>query len=505
MPLQKVASLAVYQENFKEFIWNDRLHRAFLAISLLAVLLQFIVFKSLYPYASFIFGDSFNYLRAASSNIDINMYPIGYSKFLRIFNTFTKSDTALVFFQYLTIQLSSLWFTFTLFYFYRPGTLTKLVLLVITQLNPVFLYLSNYISSDALFYSISITWFTLLLWILHMPTRRLILWQAILLLLAFSIRYNALYYPFIASIALFLSPLRLKRKLAGVGISCLLIVLFIFYSSNEYYRLIGIRQFSAFSGWQIANNAMYAYRYIDGAHVCTAPPSLQPLDQMVRHYFDTSRDLRTHPYEMVLANTMYMWDARSPLQKYMRQQGTTDTTFIGKFKNWASMAPLYTHYGGYLIRQYPAVFLKYYLIPNAIKYYTPPLEFLGEYNMGRDTVARTAQDWFQYKSQNVRSAFRSHKISSLDFMPVAAAITNILFFLTAISLIALVYSSLSPIFRGLLVLTVILWLVNFGFSVFSSPITLRYQLFGFSVFSGFAFVWLDLIYEKAFLTDKIVI
>ncbi len=115
---------------FKEFVLDDRLNSTFLWIAGIAIITQFIIFKILYPYAGFINGDSYVYLQSAYMNLDINTYPVGYSKFLRLFSIFTKSDTALVAFQYLAIQASALWLLFTLFRIYTPGRLTKWLLFI---------------------------------------------------------------------------------------------------------------------------------------------------------------------------------------------------------------------------------------------------------------------------------------------------------------------------------------------------------------------------------------
>ncbi|WP_146304814.1 hypothetical protein [Chitinophaga pinensis] len=81
-----------------------------------------------------------------------------------------------------------------------------------------------------------------------------------------------------------------------------------------------------------------------------------------------------------------MWDPKSPLQQYMFQKFKKDST-AHILKKWASVGPLFSEYGAYLIKQYPVTFTQYYLVPNTMKYYAPPVEFLDTYNMGK-TVLR---------------------------------------------------------------------------------------------------------------------
>ncbi|PSL48364.1 protoporphyrinogen oxidase [Chitinophaga niastensis] len=482
--------------DFKDFIFKNPTNKWFVWIGIVGLLVQFIVFKFLYPYASFINGDSYVYLETAYHNFDINTYPVGYSKFLRLFSVITKSDTALIAFQYLLLQTSVLAFVFTIFYFYKPAKLTKILLFVFMLFNPVFLYLANYISSDAFFLSLSLIWFTQLLWIIYRPTNLLILLNALVLFAAFTVRYNALYYPLIAGISLLLSRQRILIKMAGIGISIVLIVLFVQYTSNKYYELSGKRQFTPFTGWQMANNAMYAYRYVDSQHVKKAPPKLQQLDKMVRTYFDTTRDVQKHPEETLVASTVYMWDPRSPLQVYMNEQFKKDTS-AGPIKRWATVAPLMAEYGSYLIREYPVEFTKHYLLPNALKYYAPPVEFLEQYSTGVDTVQQIAQVWFNYKTNKIKSHFKDFRVRVLDFYPILVGIMNVVFLFSAFSFILLQgYKQYSRLKLALL-LVASLWLVNFGFSVFASPIALRFQLFPILVSLSFTFLLVEYLIKAA--------
>ncbi len=201
---------------------------------------------------------------------------------------------------------------------------------------------------------------------------------------------------------------------------------------------------------------------------------------------------------MILASTMYMWDPRSPLNTFLQDQHKKDSLVRHNLKYWASIAPLYADYGSYLIHHYPKTFFTYYLWPNAIKYYTPPGEFLDEYNMGRDTVSAIAKSWFNYKTNKVRTAFKDLNIGTLQFMPILSGIMNVIFLLGIISLYALKGIIRQSVWGGTLLLAISLWIINFGFSVFASPITLRYQLFSILVFSSFAFLLIDSIYKMAF-------
>ena len=483
--------------SLKDYIFKNPAYKYFVWVGLMGILIQFIVFKYLYPYASFINGDSYVYLQTAFLNYDVNTYPIGYSKFLRIFSVFTKSDTALVACQYLLLQASVMSFLFTLFYFYKPGKLVRVTLFGFMLFNPIFLYLANYISSDALFISLSLIWFTMLIWIIQRPTTRLLLFQALILFFAFTVRYNALYYPIIGAIAFLLSKQRIAFKVAGIALGLALIGVFVFYSSQKYYELSGKKEFSPFTGWQMANNAMYAYKFVDNKNVKNVPTRFRQLDKMVRTYFDTTKNPLKFPQEMLVASTVYMWDPQSPLQIYMNNQFKKDST-AGPVKRWATVAPLYADYGSYLIKQYPLAFAKYYLWPNALKYYAPPIEFLENYSTGVDSVQPIAQNWFGYKTNKLKTYFKDLKVNALDFYPVLVGIMNVIFLSTLIGFLFLHGIRLNPSYGKILLLVAGLWLINFGFSVFASPIALRFQLFPILVFLPFCFFLLERIYKIAF-------
>jgi len=118
-------------------------------------------------------------------------------------------------------QASGLFFVFTLSIFTTgqnsPGYVLVWVFIV---LNPLFLYMANYVSSDAIFVGLSLTWFTLLIMADAPASRRLIKWHAVLLFLAFTVATMPLIYPLIALLAIALSSLSIRRKIAAPPSLC---------------------------------------------------------------------------------------------------------------------------------------------------------------------------------------------------------------------------------------------------------------------------------------------
>jgi hypothetical protein len=476
--------------SFKEFLIKNKRNRISLILAAIAIVIQFGVFKYFYPFANFIHGDSFSYLDAAYHNLSINTYLIGYSNFLRFISVFTKSDFILTGFQYLLIQGSILILLFTIFYFYSPGKVIQVILLCFMVLNPLFLHLGNLVSSDGYFLSLSLLWLTLLLWIIHQPSKRVIIGYVLILFLAFTTRYNAMIYPVISAGAFCLSKLSIRQKLISIFSTLIICGLFVGFTTYKYKKLTGYRQYSPFSGWQWANNAMYAYRYVDISERKLVPKKFRVLDNMIREYFDSTKNLKKYPVEGYLASTFYMWSKGMPLMKYRDNLFKKDTT-VTELKKWASMGPLYKAYGIYIIKQYPMHFARYFIWPNANKYYSPPLEFLESYNSSKDSVLFVAQAWFSYKSAKIASRMKDKKVWILNFYPIFSGTINFVMLCSLLCYLILKGWAFNNKFNKVIILAGTIWLLNAGFTILASSAALRFQSFPIILASIIVAILLD--------------
>ena len=464
------------RESFKAFLFGIKRNRR-LGWSILSIIvLQFTVFKYFYPYASYIHGDSFVYIDTAYENLSINTYMIGYSMFLRLLSVFFTSDWLTTFLQYALLQASALFLVLSVFYFYRPARPARVFLLVFTVLNPLFLYMGNMISSDAYFLTLSLTWFALMIWIMHRPSVGIVVAHVLILFIAFTVRYNALIYLFIAVIAFWLSPMKKVLKWKGLGCAAMLIGFFVFQTSSHYKKLTGYWQYSPFAGWQMANNAMYAYRYVDSRKREPVPKKFNTLDNMVRNYFDTTKDIKRHPEQTMLASTVYMWDPSSPLYAYRNGLFKKDSTAT-ELKKWSSMGPFYNEYGWYLIKTYPKTFAVNFIWPNANKYYAPPVEFLQVFNSGKDSIPEIARYWFHYKTLRITPRTKSLNIHLLDFYPILSGIINLIILFGLFAYWMLSGYKMVGSFRQYVLLAGATWVLNAGFTIFASSAALRFQSF----------------------------
>jgi hypothetical protein len=475
----------VNEQSFRQFLFYNRRNRITLYLAAATIILQFVLFKYLYPFANYIHDDSFVYLKAAEENLTINSYPIGYSKFLRLVSVFAKPDWVLVSFQYLLIQCSTFFFLFTIFYFYKTSRVTQTIIFCFMVCNPLFLQLGNMVSSDALFLSLSMTWFALLVWIIYKPSNKIIGWHALVLFLSFIVRYNALIYPFITLVAFGLSTLSLRKKVLGMVLSLVLIGWFLGLSMFQYKKLTGYWQFSPFSGWQWANNAMNAYREVDPADREPVPLQFRALDNRIRYLFDMHPDLG-----VVKATPAFMWTPRYPLIQYRDSLFENDPSAT-EFKMWASMGPFYSSYGKYIIKKYPIHFVRHFILPNAWKYFIPPLEYLENYNWGFPFVQKSAVKWFGYTNDQVKARTKNGGLWTLQYYPFLVSFINLIFFLMLLSYLLLKGWQYNPIFNKIIVLAGFFWISYAAFNIFAAPTVLRYQAFPSSLSITFSLLLID--------------
>jgi hypothetical protein len=490
--MDTIPTTSANTQSLKEFVFINRRNRVILYLSAIAIVIQFTIFKYYYPFASFIHGDSFSYINAADDNLTINTYLIGYSKFLRSFSILAKPDYMLVAFQYLLIQCSVLFLLFTIFYFYKPVKIIQIALLIFAVFNPLFLHLGNLISSDGFFLALSCIWFALLLWIIHRPSNKIILWHTVILFITFTVRYNALIFPFIAGIAFWLSPLSFKKKAIGLGLGLALCSIFVGFTSWRYKLLTGYWQYSPFSGWQFANNALYAYRDVDTADYKPVPQRFYALDTMVRSFYKRGRGLAIRPWDRALASTYYMWSKGMPLMDYRDSLfSRTKDTNASELRKWASMGPFYKDYGLYIIGQYPGQFLKSFIWPNARKYYAPPLEFLETYNSGKKNVTDRTKTWFGYKSVKVSTRLLDNETKVLNFYPILSGIINLVMLFGLLYYVLLKGWQYNAVFNKILITGGAVWLINAGFTILASSAALRFQSFPIILTTLYAFLLVD--------------
>ena len=474
--------------SFTHFIFKLKRNRILLLIFCIGTLIQFCIFKLLYPFPDFI-SDSYSYIETNIYHMRVNLWPIGYSKFIAFVHLINHSDTFLVAIQYGILQISLAYFYFTVTFLYRPAKNTSTILFIFLIFNPLFLYLSNCVLSDSLFASLTILFFVQFLRMLRQPTIVQVLLQGAIIGLAFTIRYAAIYYPLVSLAGLLLSRSTISVKIVGNLLGVLSIVFFILYTKQETKKVTGTAEFSVFGGWQLANNALYMYNYI-AVDTNKLPQETRALDRMTKRFFQQVPPSRQEL--SALPGTYFIKVPWAILKPYMAIRHSFYDDPPAQFRAWGKVSPIYNKYGTYLITNYPVAFAKYYLWVNTKNYFVPHLEKFGTYNLETVTVPAAVQDWFDYITPDIHSVSATFQGKLFYIYPALFMILNIYFSCCLLWLaVTNRLKRLTPCLKQPLLLTSIYLLANFGFSIFATPVVLRYQVVPLIILFTFSMLLLE--------------
>jgi hypothetical protein len=444
-------------------------NRQYLFLLVPAMLLSWILFKWAYPFADF-FVDSYSYIQAAADHDSISYRPIGYSFFLRLVHALSASDTVLVTVQYGLVQSACLCLFFFLRRHCQLAVRAQGLIAAFVVLDPLVYYTCNYVSSDALFIALSLFWLTVLLQLLRRPSWSGLILQLLLLVFIFYTRYVALFYPVVAALTFLLVRRNLFFKVSGIVTSIALVAAATFYTRQLTREQTGAPIFSAFSGWQMANNALNMYPSIPPDTIGLPSPACRALARYANDYFEHGG---TAPPG---ATTAYMWEKSSPLHQYLNAYKKSNSS-LSYFIAWNRVAPVFSEYGYFLLRRHPVAFGRYYLWPSAKGFFLTPLDIFAVYNEGKKEVDPVAQQWFHYASP--RPKVRSATIQATIFAPFPWLFLVLNFGFTGIGLLFFRNPGLrrrDPAFLPCLQLAAVYLLTNACFNIFASPSVLRYQV-----------------------------
>lgn len=469
LPKQKLPDIP-RQPSFLQFIFGKP-NRKYLLTGLAAGFVYFIVLRMLYPIPS-CYSDSFTYLQVAQDNVEVSFRPVEYSKIINLFKGFSTSDVALIFGQYFSNVLANLLLFFTSIYFFPFRRVNKLLLFVLLVFNPLYVLYSNYILTDALFGACTVAWFVVLIWMIRQPRWYYTAIQLFLLLILFKLRYNAIVFPVITALALYMSRQKLVYKLVTLGVSILLILAMVVHTTNIVERDTGIRTFSAFSGWQMANNAMHIIRY-QKADTTMADEEVKNLSVFINHYQDTT----TERFDSIRVNSAYMWHNHSPLKAYIplyAQSAGYNTYFLA----WTALGDVYSKWGRSVILHNPGGYIRHFVLPNTKAYWVPDLEAYADYFTKTDTLPIRMQQFYQYPSNKVGPQHEWVYDIAFKPWPYLFPILNGAFLLTSIAWFATRrYKKEKPLTNQWLLCFLFFYVVNFFFVVLLAPSVFRYHVF----------------------------
>jgi hypothetical protein len=302
--------------------------------------------------------DTDAYLRAARKHVFNPYRPSGYSTFLGFIHGINPHLRFILTAQFALHALSVLVLYLTALHLQRPRSATVFrVTFLLLLVLPSMLYCTNYLMSDSLFLSLTFLWTAAMLWCLATGDWYWIVASALLGLAALEVRYAGLIYPLVAAVVLGLLLRGRTRKIAAVAIHLALLAA-VYVSACAICRAeTGVAMFSPFGGWARANNACIVIPAIRGDARRPADPELAAIHDFYLRFPDVD-----FAPDSVLA-TYPIWVERYPAKQFFL--ATLAEQQEGYVHAWVWTGRQLERYGNWLIRTYPLVFFRRFILLNA--------------------------------------------------------------------------------------------------------------------------------------------
>ena len=382
-----------------------------------------IFLKLYYPYPQ-TETDSGNYILSAVTG-KINGYrPYGYSAFLSFFHGLSADVRFVVTWQWFLTFVSVAFFLFSIKFIFRSlPSFGFYALCLIAIINPSAIFMDAYMMSDSLFVSLTLLFLTTCMWILYNGSWAAMIANITLLWLCMDARYIGLFYP-VFSAAVIVWALFRRFKWVALAAGLLPLLMLYIYRSNTADKMkeeFGVETFSAFGGWQKANNGVAVLPYVKVDPNQIINPQIKAIHQAVRQFPDSF--FKT---DDIMA-TSFMWTRNYPgkqcLAQYIQQ---THTPYM---QAWAYLGTQMDAYGDFLQSNYRAEFFQYYIVPNfknIFKVY--PIGEYKEFNADANMkgLFTTDRDKYEYKKEFFRPLTSARQIGDslawfLFFLSVIAA------------------------------------------------------------------------------------
>lgn len=487
---------------FYSHIFRNKSNRKRFFIAILSNIILFTLFKFFCPNA-FFNADSNGYIVAALNKYEVYYRPYGYPQFLQIVHSISKKLDFLIWTQFLLLFFAGQFIFFSIDYLFsisRP-LIRKLFWLLVT-FNPVLFILSNFVLSDAVFTALSAIYITLLLWVICRPNILVVLLQAILLYLAFKVRFVALYYPVLTLIAILLSKkLNIGVKSLGIIGSFLLIFSTYKHTKSKVNEVTNVDAFSGFSGWQMANNVLGVYPFIsiDSNEFSNQEEKL--LHNITSIYLDSIAPIYLKKVKSGNLTSAFLWDTRSPLKVF---------TYVKKYKNrqtyfatWYQVSTTFNDFGVTVIKNHPGAFVRYFIWPNTKLFFLPESEDMASYDTSFVALPKETVEWFDIKTkQNLNGVPQFQYVTSI-YSKILVLIISLLNLFLPILYFVVRWKQRPKVFllEDRVVLFWFLFTVfNMAFSIFAAMIVLRYQCLLLIIGIGFPLMLLD----RLFPSKKII-
>lgn len=436
-----------------------------------------IVLRYCYPYPD-ITSDTGGYINAIHYGLlHGGMRPLGYSYFLKLIELTGAPQTLSLFLvQYIVHGVAMyFYYTTTVFLFSINGRYLRVVYLLFTLLFIPALYATNTLMADSLFTSLTIVLITLCLWLLH--TRSMYLVAAIILFVfaAAMLRYIGLIYPLFVIAAILIAYRKSMLSLLLTVMVCLLAFVYVSWVKQGTKQDRGVEVFSAFGGWQKANNALHVIPHIDlsKATIDTKDEELLRIDTIVRVSYQNNKQY--YPDDNSVSYYL-MWLDSVPLtlaQNYYIYK-EPDVDF---FTMWNRCGVLFSDYAGLLVRDHFSEYFRYYIVNNTKRMLYPPEEILGYY--ADTTYSPIITTWFGWSAHDKIQPRYDFLRPFLQRMSGWYSLYWLLFIAVNIYLVILIKRKPAKLssgwYNGVFLLCFFVWLYALA-SIYAAPVNLRFLL-----------------------------
>lgn len=382
--------------------------------------------------------------------------PIGYSWFIRFFHFFSKNYEALFTGQFLINAVATLSFLFSTKYFFKLKGTIFYVLSGLLIFSPTVIYNTNYVMSDTIFNSLTLLFLATSFWIIIKPNFLNISLHLTILYLVINVRYAALFYP-ILSIGLFLMHINKNKWYIVLAVLPVLIGIKIYKDTKaETKKVYQYNEFSAFSGWAAANNAVSIIPHID-----LPLKEFRNKDSRFIHRIITSYPDSTYHFKNIKA-THFMWRKDFPGKHVFVYNAKTKNL---RYTNaWIYTGRQFKDYASFLIKKYPFKYFRYYLWPNFMNMF----QSYDIPNIKQYTPDKLSTEYFEldFKNHVYKNSFL-HKTN-----PIRKIYTPLLWIICIASGIFLVIkrNSMEINKQKLLGFSLLFLILYLGFSVLAHPI-----------------------------------
>ena len=434
--------------------------------------LAFIILKYLYPYPDGI-SDSGSYVAAAYNQVYDGYRPFGYSRFLIQVHNFSSSISFLVFVQYFINVIASIYFIFTLKYFFAPKNKYIFIgMLIVSLCSILTIYLTNSVLSDSLFSSLTIFWVTFNMWFIR---NQKVFIKAGLLFLIFvtlyflvSLRYTGVIYFMIELFLILYLLLRQNKFLALISSFVLFTIIINFYTDQVILtkKQTEIKTFTGFSGWQSANNALHVLPYIKFDKNKIENESFAEFALYAKSV-DTL-------FVVDRTTASFMWDKNLPLKQYLFN--TINKNGWPYIKAWTSLGKNeYGEFGKYVMLNYPWEYLRYFLMLNSIGVFYPKGDQLYLSYNPNAIPPELLEKWFEIKPGiNLYSRSKIIEKISPGFAKLRLLIWILVFFSIVLLFLKKIWIHLSKVNLYTLIFIVFFLLIYTIFHIYATPFEIRY-------------------------------